>query len=313
VDPEKEYRFEPVLGKGAFGTVRKAVHKATGDSFAAKIIDKKKIRAEFKTLLEREINVMARLHHANIVSLEACYDTPKKVVLIIELVSGGELFQDIIARSEPYYERDAADFVRQLFAALEYMHSLGIAHRDLKPENLLLSEDKKTIKISDFGFSKDEGDTLKTACGTALYVAPEVLSASEYDTSCDVWSIGVITYILLSAHIPFDGSNEQEIFQKIMSAEYSFPQNLFGTVSDTAKDFISKIFVVDPKKRLTATDCLKHPWIVDVKSHSAEALPLFRTNIAKFNESQRLLQPHQPEDEVESESESASASGEVDE
>jgi len=256
---------------------------------------------------------MARLHHANIVSLEACYDTPKKVVLIIELVSGGELFQDIIARSEPYYERDAADFVRQLFAALEYMHSLGIAHRDLKPENLLLSEDKKTIKISDFGFSKDEGDTLKTACGTALYVAPEVLSASEYDTSCDVWSIGVITYILLSAHIPFDGSNEQEIFQKIMSAQYKFPANLFGSVSTSAKDFISKIFVVDPKKRLTATDCLKHPWLVDVKSHSAEALPLFRTNIAKFNESQRLLQPHQPEDEVASESESASGSGEVDE
>jgi len=244
---------------------------------------------------------MARLHHPNIVSLEACYDTPKIVVLIIELVSGGELFQDIITRSEPYYERDATDYVRQLFAALKYMHSLGIAHRDLKPENLLLSTDKKTIKISDFGFSKDEGDTLKTACGTALYVAPEVLSASEYDTSCDVWSIGVITYILLSAHIPFDGSNEQEIFQKIMNAQYSFPESLFGSVSDTAKDFITKIFVVDPKKRLTASDCLKHRWLNDLKSHSSEAIPLFRTNIAKFNESQRLLIPNQPVDEVESE------------
>jgi len=227
----------------------------------------------------------------------------KKVVLIIELVPGGELFQDIISRSEPYYEADATEYVRQLFAALEYMHSLGIAHRDLKPENLLLTADKKTIKISDFGFSKDEGETLKTACGTALYVAPEVLSASEYDTSCDVWSIGVIAYILLSAHIPFDGTNEQEIFQKIMSAQYSFPSHLFGTISESAKDFISKIFVVDPKKRLTASDCLKHPWLNESKTYSKEALPAFRTNIAKFNESQRLLKPNVPEDESASGSE----------
>jgi len=299
-EPEKEYKFDRILGKGAFGTVRKAVNKTTGEQFAAKIIDKKKIKSEFKTLLEREIQVMSRLNHPNIVLLEACYDTPKKVILIMELVSGGELFQDILSRQEPYYERDAADIVRQLFSALEYMHSLGIAHRDLKPENLLLSSDKKTIKISDFGFSKEEGDTLKTACGTALYVAPEVLTDMQYDTSCDVWSIGVITYILLSAHIPFDGSNEQEIFQKIMSGKYSFPDKLFGTISQTAKDFISNIFVLDPKKRMTASDCLKHPWLNDSHSHSIVALPAFRANIAKFNESQKILQPHVPEDEVES-------------
>jgi len=223
----------------------------------------------------------------------------------MELVSGGELFQEILSRSEPYYEKDAADIVRQLFTALEYMHSLGIAHRDLKPENLLLSGDKKTIKISDFGFSKDEGETLKTACGTALYVAPEVLTASEYDTSCDVWSIGVITYILLSAHIPFDGANEQEIFQKIMQAKYSFPQKIFGTVSELAKDFISNIFVVDPKKRMTAADCLKHPWLAESLSHSDIPIPSFRLNISKFHESQQLLKPHIPEDEVESEDASA--------
>jgi len=211
------------------------------------------------------------------------------VYFVLELVPGGELFKEIIGRFEPYYEADAANYVRQICLALEYMHSMGIAHRDLKPENLLLSEDKKVIKITDFGFSKEEGDTLQTACGTALYVAPEVLSAAQYDTSCDIWSIGVITYILLSAHIPFDGTNEKDIFEKILKAQYYFPPSLWVDVSSTAKKFISEIFVIDPKQRLTASDCLKHAWINDPRSHSSLALSMFRENIAKFRDSQLKL------------------------
>eukprot|EP01124_Arcella_intermedia_P004230 TRINITY_DN12382_c0_g1_i1.p1 TRINITY_DN12382_c0_g1~~TRINITY_DN12382_c0_g1_i1.p1 ORF type:complete len:315 (-),score=56.66 TRINITY_DN12382_c0_g1_i1:4-948(-) len=132
-DPDKEYKFDKVLGKGSFGVVRRAVHRGTGNCYAAKIIEKRSIEGGHKRLLEREIHVMSRLHHSNIVSLEACYDTPKLVVLIMELVSGGELFQDIISRNEGYSERDAMQYTRQICSALAYLHSLGIAHRDLKP------------------------------------------------------------------------------------------------------------------------------------------------------------------------------------
>jgi len=287
-DPEKEYSFQKVIGKGTFGLVKRAVSKS-GEMVAIKIMDKRVIKPEHKLLLEREVSILSRLQHPNIVSLIACYDTPKRVFFVLELVGGGELFKDIINRSEPYYEGDAANYVKQILRALEYMHSMGIAHRDLKPENLLLSEDKKVIKITDFGFSKDESDKLQTACGTALYVAPEVLSAAEYGTSCDIWSVGVITYILLSAHIPFDGPNEKEIFEKILNAEYYFPTSLWANISDIGKKFISEIFVVDPKLRLDATDCLKHTWLVDNLSHSSTELPLFRQNIAKFRESQKNL------------------------
>jgi len=180
------------------------------------------------------------------------------------------------------------------------MHSMGIAHRDLKPENLLLSYDKKTLKITDFGLSKDfTEEKLTTSCGTAIYVAPEVLMATSYGTGCDIWSLGVITYILLTAHVPFDGSTENEVFDKIMRAAYSFPKKLFEHISDEAKDFISKIFVVDTKNRMDATQCLEHPWLagsdqVDEVTEPSSVKPKrelseFRKNMRQFADSQRDL------------------------
>jgi len=312
-DPTKLYKFEGKLGSGAFAKVKKAVHKESGRICAIKILKKKKMNKEQKVLLEREIAVMAKLKHPNIVELIEAYDTPKYTYLVLELVSGGELFDEIIHRTEPYYEENAKHMVRQLMLAAEYMHSMGIAHRDLKPENLLLSTDKKTLKITDFGLSKDfTTEKLTTSCGTAIYVAPEVLMATSYDTGCDIWSLGVITYILLTAHVPFDGSTENEVFEKIMRAAYSFPKKLFDNISEEAKDFISKIFVVDTKNRMDATQCLEHPWLSGENDNAEESsssvsaptpktkheLSDFRKNIKHFAESQRDIQKKDlPEDD----------------
>jgi len=237
---------------------------------------------------------MAKLHHPNIVELIEAFDTPKKTYLILEFVSGGELFDEIINRDKPYYESDAADLVTQVLRAISYMNSMGIAHRDLKPENLLLDAEHN-IKITDFGLSKDFSSDGKmiTSCGTATYVAPEVLLGTGYDTQCDVWSVGVITYILLSAHIPFDGEDEAEMFERILSATYAFPSPMWDGISAEAKDFISKIFVVDPKKRITVSDAMEHSWLAgEAKAPNAEGNRLHKSmmvNLKNFSESQREL------------------------
>jgi len=238
---------------------------------------------------------MSKLHHPNIVQMIEAYDTPKKTYLILELVTGGELFDEIIARDKPYFESDAVSMVTQVLRAISYMNSMGIAHRDLKPENILLDHDHN-IKISDFGLSKDfSSEAMSTSCGTPTYVAPEVLLGAPYDVQCDVWSTGVITYILLSSHIPFDGDGESEVFERILSACYSFPSPLWDPVSAKAKDFISKIFVVEPKLRMTADECLDHEWLTTPQPTQIGAVPLHQSSgsFAKFQESQRALKAKQ--------------------
>jgi len=277
------------LGSSAFGEVRKCSDKKTKTVYAVKILRKQKLDPNSKNLLEREIAVMSKLHHPNIVQMIEAFDTLKKTYLILELVTGGELFDEIIARDKPYFESDCIAMVTQMLRAISYMNSMGIAHRDLKPENILLDNDHN-IKISDFGLSKDfSSEAMSTSCGTPTYVAPEVLLGSVYDVQCDVWSLGVITYILLSSHIPFDGDGESEIFERILSACYSFPSPLWDSVSDKAKDFISKIFVVEPKQRMTADECLDHEWLTSHSSTFSD-IPLPSSgSLGKFQESQRAI------------------------
>jgi len=286
-NPTKFYSFRKKLGSGAFGEVKLAVNRKTHEQVAVKILKKKKMDTKEKTMLEREIRVMAKLHHSNIVQMIEVYDTPHHTYLIMELVGGGELFKEIIKRTEPFYEANAAQIVSQLLSGVGYMHSCGVAHRDLKPENILLTGDKKTIKITDFGLSKDFGAaSLNTSCGTCLYVAPEVLLASSYDSKCDIWSVGVITYVILTANVPFHGENENEIFDKILNCNFSFPDNLWGHLSSESKDFINSVFVLDSKKRLTAEECLKHPWIIKFGSDgsiSGAEMKAFSNSMAAFN------------------------------
>eukprot|EP01128_Nolandella_sp_AFSM9_P000647 TRINITY_DN1079_c0_g1_i1.p1 TRINITY_DN1079_c0_g1~~TRINITY_DN1079_c0_g1_i1.p1 ORF type:complete len:489 (+),score=118.30 TRINITY_DN1079_c0_g1_i1:59-1468(+) len=293
-DPKKYYTFESVLGTGAFATVKRGVNKETGVAYAIKVIRKKKLADESKKLLEREIAVMAKLHHPHIVELIQAYDTPKYTYLVLELVTGGELLDELINRERPYSEYDAVGFVKQILRGVGYMHNMGIAHRDLKPENILLDSTKTSIKITDFGLSQDfesTGADMMTACGTATYVAPEVLMSGGYTSACDIWSIGVITYVLLSSHIPFDGNTENLVFQKIIRAQYRFPSPMWDNISEEAMNFIKKIFLVDPKQRMSVDECLDHDWMhIDGESHKTPLDGLQR-GLSNFQESQRSLKP----------------------
>jgi len=264
-----------------------------------------------KIFWKEKSQLCPKLHHPNIVQMIEAFDTPKKTYLILELVTGGELFDEIIARDKPYFEKDAAEMVRQILRAISYMNSMGIAHRDLKPENLLL-DSEHNIKISDFGLSKDfSSEAMTTSCGTPTYVAPEVLMGAAYDVQCDVWSTGVITYILLSSHIPFDGDGESEVFERILAACYAFPSPLWDPVSSLAKDFIKKIFVVDPKFRATADECLDHEWLSG--DLSGQTNPLHHSKMssfAKIRESQRAMKLQNDSKEVQFDSDSSETESE---
>jgi len=189
-------------------------------------------------------------------------DTTDTLYLVLEFAAGGELFDAIVNRGS-YSEEDAANIIKQILEAIKYIHEHGIAHRDLKPENLLLAEGKKDyIKIADFGLSKSfNEEQLQTSCGTPDYVAPEVLLGEPYDMAVDIWSIGVITYVLLCGFPPFYGEVQKDLFENIMSGNYDFPDPEWSRVSKEGKDFIKKILVVDPSKRYNAEQCLNDAWI----------------------------------------------------
>jgi len=257
------YKIGEELGRGGFSIVKKGLNKVTNEPVAIKIIEKKTPGDEELQLLHREIDIMKKLQHKNIIALYEVFEEEETIFLILELVTGGELFDQIVSRGV-YSERDAANVIKQILEAVSYMHQNGIAHRDLKPENLLCGgSDGSVIKVTDFGLSKDFGKgSLKTSCGTPDYVAPEVLKGQNYDNSVDVWSVGVICYILLCGFPPFYGNNDQQIFEKIMKAKYDFPSPDWDDISDDAKEFIQAILVLDPSDRPTAADCLQAPWIV---------------------------------------------------
>jgi len=197
------------------------------------------------------------------------FETDDYLFLVMELVTGGELFDKIVEKG-CYTEKEAAVLVHKIVSAIDYLHDQNICHRDLKPENLLLkSPDKDTeVKIADFGLSKivNQKVMMQTACGTPGYVAPEVLNATGYAKEVDMWSIGVITYILLCGFPPFFGDTVPQLFEQIMRAEYDYPSDYWDDVSQTAKDFIDHLLVVDPEKRMTTKQALKHKWLSEIQS-----------------------------------------------
>jgi len=270
---EDHYEIRKELGRGTFSVVKEGLHKETKEKYALKFIDKKYVDKEDVMLLTREIDIMMKVNHPNVLSLKEIFETPKQLSLVMELVTGGELFFKIVDRGS-YSEKDASNIVRQIISGVKYLHSLGIAHRDLKPENLLCSGDTDMqIKIADFGLSKifAGGHQLITSCGTPDYAAPEVLTGDQaYDKSVDLWSIGVITYVLLCGYPPFYANSQPALFEKIIKANYDFPPTEWDFISDTAKDFIKNLLVLDPKKRLTAETCLEHPFLAkdSIGTHS---------------------------------------------
>ncbi|XP_027007294.1 calcium/calmodulin-dependent protein kinase type 1D isoform X1 [Tachysurus fulvidraco] len=262
-DIKQLFEFKEVLGTGAFSEVVLAQEKATGKMFAVKCIPKKALKGK-ESSIENEIAVLRKIKHENIVALEDIYESSDYLYLIMQLVSGGELFDRIVEKGF-YTEKDASTLIRQVLDAVNYLHSMGIVHRDLKPENLLYfnPQDASKIMISDFGLSKMEGtgDVMSTACGTPGYVAPEVLAQKPYSKAVDCWSIGVIAYILLCGYPPFYDENDSKLFEQILKADYEFDAPYWDDISDSAKDFISSLMEKDPAKRFTCEQSLRHPWI----------------------------------------------------
>eukprot|EP01116_Phalansterium_solitarium_P021315 TRINITY_DN657_c0_g2_i1.p1 TRINITY_DN657_c0_g2~~TRINITY_DN657_c0_g2_i1.p1 ORF type:complete len:329 (-),score=88.56 TRINITY_DN657_c0_g2_i1:287-1273(-) len=291
------YEISDELGRGAFSVVKRAKRKSDGQPFAIKFVDKKAVEPQDLMLLAREIDIMKKVSHPNVLKLVEIFDSTDTIALVMELITGGELFYRIVERGN-YSEQDARAIVRQMLQGVSYLHSQGVAHRDLKPENLLCADDDPQLQpfrvvIADFGLSKafDSGEKLETSCGTPDYVAPEVITAeSSYDKSVDMWSCGVITYVLLCGYSPFASESQTGLFDKIIKAHYSFPDNEWRYVSDEAKDFIRHLLLKEPSKRLTAAQCLEHAWLTSdgVGASSSQSLTgEFGSALRKYNEARK--------------------------
>ncbi|EKF31266.1 serine/threonine protein kinase, putative [Trypanosoma cruzi marinkellei] len=251
-----EYLLGKKIGSGNFSTVRQCTD-AQGQKWAVKIIDKGRLRQEnMEDQMLREVAVMRSLRHENIVALRDVMESNNHYYLILEYVPGGELF-DKIVQLKRLDESTARQYFHQLIAGIYYCHSKGFAHRDLKPENLLLDANG-TLKISDFGLSNLQQDfLLQTVCGTPNYVAPEVLMERGYNgLSADIWSCGVVLYVMVAGRLPFEDRNMNALLAKIERGEYQMVRH----VSEAVKDLIARMLTVDPKKRITLEGIIAHPW-----------------------------------------------------
>ncbi|XP_044302433.1 calcium/calmodulin-dependent protein kinase type IV isoform X2 [Varanus komodoensis] len=281
------YELESELGRGATSVVYRCRQKGTQKPFAVKILKK----TVDKKIVRTEIGVLLRLSHPNIIKLKEIFETPTEINLVLELVTGGELFDRIVEKGY-YSERDAADAVKQILEAVAYLHANGIVHRDLKPENLLYATPAPDapLKIADFGLSKIVADqvTMKTVCGTPGYCAPEILRGCAYGPEVDMWSLGIITYILLCGFEPFyDERGDQYMFKRILNCEYDFVSPWWDDVSLNAKDLVKKLIVLDPKKRLTTFQALQHPWVTGKAANFAH-MDTAQKKLQEFNARRKL-------------------------
>ncbi|XP_019405519.1 PREDICTED: ribosomal protein S6 kinase alpha-2 isoform X2 [Crocodylus porosus] len=260
------YEIKEDIGIGSYSVCKRCVHKATEAEFAVKIIDKSKRDPS------EEIEILLRYgQHPNIITLKDVYDDGKYVYLVMELMRGGELL-DRILRQKCFSEREASAVLCTIAKTVDYLHSQGVVHRDLKPSNILYMDESgnpDSIRICDFGFAKQlraENGLLMTPCYTANFVAPEVLKRQGYDAACDIWSLGILLYTMLAGFTPFaNGPDDtpEEILARIGSGKYALTGGNWDSVSDAAKDIVSKMLHVDPHQRLTAVQVLRHPWIVN--------------------------------------------------
>ncbi|CAK82168.1 unnamed protein product (macronuclear) [Paramecium tetraurelia] len=246
------------LGQGTFGKVKLATHILTGEKVAIKILEKQKISDQSDIeRVTREIQILKKVRHPNLVQLYEIIETPKQLFLVMEYVNGGELF-DYIVQNQRIKDVEAIRFYSQLISGIEYLHKLQIVHRDLKPENLIL-EGRGKIKIIDFGLSNfyHQDELLKTACGSPCYAAPEMIAGKKYNgLHIDIWSSGVILFAMMAGYLPFEDPNTSQLYKKIMAGEFKFPKYISGE----AKDLIKNILNVDPQKRYTIADIRKHNW-----------------------------------------------------
>uniref|UniRef100_A0A673XCZ0 calcium/calmodulin-dependent protein kinase n=1 Tax=Salmo trutta TaxID=8032 RepID=A0A673XCZ0_SALTR len=291
-----DFQLYEELGKGAFSVVRRCVKLCTGQEYAAKIINTKKLSARDHQKLEREARICRLLKHSNIVRLHDSISEEGFHYLLFDLVTGGELFEDIVAR-EYYSEADASHCIQQILEAVLHCHQSGVVHRDLKPENLLLASKCKNaaVKLADFGLAIEvQGDQQAWFgfAGTPGYLSPEVLRKEAYGKPVDIWACGVILYILLVGYPPFWDEDQHKLYQQIKAGAYDFPSPEWDSVTPEAKNLINQMLTINPAKRITAQEALKHPW---VSQRSTVASMMHRQEtvecLKKFN-ARRKLKPN---------------------
>jgi calcium-dependent protein kinase len=275
------YEKRSPIQSGRFGIVESGLCKATGDLVAIKTIQKSRSQ---RVMLKNEIGILDQLDHPTMMKMRDVFEDKEKLYIVTDLYDGDELFDRIIYM-ETFTESQAAAMFREILHGLNYLHkTLGIAHRDLKPENLMFknkSDDSEVVLI-DFGMSMKISKPIREKVGTAGYVAPEVLDGF-HDFSCDMWSLGVILYIVMSGSMPFYGSNENETLAMVRKAEFDLSGVPWEYVSDEAKDLIQNLIQKDPSKRLTAEEALRHEWITQTGSSSADIIPLSPSVIVSMN------------------------------
>jgi len=262
---QDHYELKEQLGSGNYGTVHACLHLDSDDIRAVKILRKEKIQDDS---FRNEIDTLKELDHPNILRIYESFEDDKNYYVVTEFCDGGELFEEIIEWGK-FTEEDAAVLMKQILTCVNYCHKRNFVHRDLKPENILLEKDKgfDHLKICDFGtaklFDEEAGGAkarLKDSVGSPYYIAPEVLAGS-YGTKCDVWSCGVIAYIVLSGVPPFNGFSDEEIYDRIMEGRYNFDGDEWSDISDEAVDFISSLLTYEEKDRPTAHEALTHKWL----------------------------------------------------
>ncbi|XP_030215323.1 death-associated protein kinase 1 [Gadus morhua] len=287
---EELFEIGDELGSGQFAVVRRCRNRSTGGEYAAKFIKKRRSRSSRRGVtredIEREVNILKELQHPNIITLHHVYENKAEVILILELVAGGELF-DFLAEKESLSEEEATQFLKQILDGVFYLHTKQIAHFDLKPENIMLlnrTVPHPRIKLIDFGLAHkiDFGNDFKNIFGTPEFVAPEVVNYEPLGLEADMWSVGVITYILLSGASPFLGDNKQETLANVSAVDYTFDDEFFSNTSILAKDFITRLLIKDPKKRMTIKDSLLHPWIKPKDTQQALSRKESAVNMEKF-------------------------------
>ena len=274
-DPSLDYKKLNFLGEGSFAAVYRVQNRITDSIRAMKIINKSaSCSAEDDKEIFNEINILRTLDHPNILKIFEFYSNKESYSIVTELCSGGELFQEIVDKG-PFNENYSAYVMFQILSAINYCHNMKIVHRDLKPENILIVDRDKNnyprVKICDFGTSKmfEKGAIQRKLVGSSYYIAPEVLK-KHYDEKCDLWSCGVILYILLSGRPPFGGENDKEIMERVSIGKYDLQSSPFNKLTEDCIDLLTKLLTRDPKQRISAQEALAHNWFK--KNESKEIL-----------------------------------------
>ncbi|KAK9499590.1 hypothetical protein O3M35_002607 [Rhynocoris fuscipes] len=250
------------LGKGRYGTVHRVKERNTGKEYAAKTV--RCIKKEDREKAQEEVQIMNSLKHPKLLQIIGAYENPRDVILVVEYISGGELFERVVADDFTLTEKDCILFMRQICEGVEYMHTQSVVHLDLKPENIMcINRDSHEIKLIDFGLAQrlKPDSQVRVLFGTPEFIAPEIINYEPIGTQTDMWSVGVICYVLLSGLSPFMGDTDAETFANITRADFDFEDEAFDSISEEAKEFISALLVKRKEKRLTASECLSHRWL----------------------------------------------------